>query len=123
VAPTEILTDQHYQGLKQFADLLGINIGKLTGSTKKKDRELIHEQLLDGSMQIIVGTHALIEDIVQFKNLGLCVIDEQHRFGVAQRSKLWAKNKSTNPHMLVMTATPIPRTLDTLRRPGYFSDQ
>ena len=111
MAPTEILTDQHYQGLKQFADLLGINIGKLTGSTKKKDRELIHEQLLNGSMQIIVGTHALIEDIVQFKNLGLCVIDEQHRFGVAQRSKLWAKNKSTNPHMLVMTATPIPRTL------------
>jgi len=111
MAPTEILTDQHYQGLKQFADLLGVNIGKLTGSTKKKDREIIHEQLLDGSMQIIVGTHALIEDIVQFKNLGLCVIDEQHRFGVAQRSKLWAKNKSTNPHMLVMTATPIPRTL------------
>ncbi|WP_159471045.1 ATP-dependent DNA helicase RecG [Dyadobacter sp. 3J3] len=111
MAPTEILTDQHYQGLKKFADSLGINIGKLTGSTKKKDREIIHSQLLDGSMQIIVGTHALIEDIVQFKNLGLCVIDEQHRFGVAQRSKLWAKNKYTSPHMLVMTATPIPRTL------------
>jgi ATP-dependent DNA helicase RecG len=111
MAPTEILTDQHYQGLKKFADLLGINIGKLTGSTKKKERELIHAQLLEGSMQIIVGTHALIEDIVQFKNLGLCVIDEQHRFGVAQRSKLWAKNKNTSPHMLVMTATPIPRTL------------
>jgi ATP-dependent DNA helicase RecG len=111
MAPTEILTDQHYQGLKKFADLLGINIGKLTGSTKRKEREVIHAQLLDGSMQIIVGTHALIEDIVQFKNLGLCVIDEQHRFGVAQRSKLWAKNKNTSPHMLVMTATPIPRTL------------
>lgn len=111
MAPTEILTDQHYQGLKKFADVLGVNIGKLTGSTKKKEREIIHQQLLDGSMQIIVGTHALIEDIVQFKNLGLCVIDEQHRFGVAQRSKLWAKNPTTNPHMLVMTATPIPRTL------------
>jgi ATP-dependent DNA helicase RecG len=111
MAPTEILTDQHYQGLKRFADSLGVNIGKLTGSTKKKEREIIHAQLLDGSMQILVGTHALIEDIVQFKNLGLCVIDEQHRFGVAQRSKLWAKNKNISPHMLVMTATPIPRTL------------
>jgi ATP-dependent DNA helicase RecG len=111
MAPTEILTDQHYQGLKKFADLLGINIGKLTGSTKKKDREIIHKQLLDGSLQILVGTHALIEDIVQFKNLGLCIIDEQHRFGVAQRAKLWAKNPRISPHMLVMTATPIPRTL------------
>ncbi|QRR01851.1 ATP-dependent DNA helicase RecG [Dyadobacter sandarakinus] len=111
MAPTEILADQHYQGLKHFADLLGINIGKLTGSTKKKDREVIHRQLLDGSMQIIVGTHALIEDIVQFQNLGLCIIDEQHRFGVAQRARLWAKNPRINPHMLVMTATPIPRTL------------
>jgi ATP-dependent DNA helicase RecG len=111
MAPTEILTDQHFQGLRKFADLLGVNIGKLTGSTKKKEREIIHKQLLDGSMQIIVGTHALIEDIVQFRNLGLCVIDEQHRFGVAQRAKLWAKNSRTNPHMLVMTATPIPRTL------------
>ncbi|KAA6430456.1 ATP-dependent DNA helicase RecG [Dyadobacter flavalbus] len=111
MAPTEILTDQHYMGLKKFADLLGINLGKLTGSTKKKDREVIHQQLLDGSMQVLVGTHALIEDIVQFKNLGLCIIDEQHRFGVAQRAKLWAKNPRINPHMLVMTATPIPRTL------------
>lgn len=111
MAPTEILADQHYQGLKKFADLLGINIGKLTGSTKKKDRDVIHRELLDGSMQIIVGTHALIEDIVQFQNLGLCVIDEQHRFGVAQRSRLWAKNSRINPHILVMTATPIPRTL------------
>lgn len=111
MAPTEILADQHYQGLKKFADLLGVNICKLTGSTKKKERELIHKQLLDGSMHIIVGTHALIEDIVQFKNLGLCIIDEQHRFGVAQRAKLWAKNSRINPHMLVMTATPIPRTL------------
>ncbi|KQS33544.1 ATP-dependent DNA helicase RecG [Dyadobacter sp. Leaf189] len=111
MAPTEILADQHYQGLKKFADLLGVNIGKLTGSTKKKEREIIHKQLLDGTMQIIVGTHALIEDIVQFRNLGLCIIDEQHRFGVAQRAKLWAKNSRINPHMLVMTATPIPRTL------------
>jgi ATP-dependent DNA helicase RecG len=111
MAPTEILTDQHFQGLRKFADLLGVNIGKLTGSTRKKEREIIHKQLLDGSMQIIVGTHALIEDIVQFRNLGLCVIDEQHRFGVAQRAKLWAKNSRINPHMLVMTATPIPRTL------------
>ncbi|MCF0039388.1 ATP-dependent DNA helicase RecG [Dyadobacter fanqingshengii] len=111
MAPTEILADQHYQGLKKFADLLGVNICKLTGSTKKKERELIHKQLLDGSMHIIVGTHALIEDIVQFKNLGLCIIDEQHRFGVAQRAKLWAKNSRIYPHMLVMTATPIPRTL------------
>lgn len=111
MAPTEILADQHYHGLKKFGDLLGVNIGKLTGSSKKKERAIIHEQLLSGEMQIIVGTHALIEDIVQFKNLGLCIIDEQHRFGVAQRAKLWAKNKRINPHMLVMTATPIPRTL------------
>ncbi|WP_044198565.1 ATP-dependent DNA helicase RecG [Dyadobacter tibetensis] len=111
MAPTEILADQHYQGLRKFAEPLGVNIGKLTGSTRKKERERIHAQLLGGEMQIIVGTHALIEDIVQFRNLGLCIIDEQHRFGVAQRAKLWAKNKRINPHMLVMTATPIPRTL------------
>ncbi|WP_229252798.1 ATP-dependent DNA helicase RecG [Dyadobacter helix] len=111
MAPTEILADQHFQGLKKFAELLGINIGKLTGSTKKREREGIHEQLRNGDMQIIVGTHALIEDVVQFNNLGLCIIDEQHRFGVAQRAKLWAKNPRISPHMLVMTATPIPRTL------------
>lgn len=111
MAPTEILADQHYQGLKYFADLMGVNIGKLTGSTKKKEREQLHLQLGDGSLQLLVGTHALIEDTVQFKNLGLCIIDEQHRFGVAQRSKLWAKNKTMPPHILVMTATPIPRTL------------
>jgi ATP-dependent DNA helicase RecG len=111
MAPTEILADQHYQGLKEFAELLGIRIEKLTGSTKKKARTLIHEGLLDGSVKIIVGTHALLEDIVQFQNLGLCVIDEQHRFGVAQRAKLWEKNKYMHPHILVMTATPIPRTL------------
>ena len=111
MAPTEILADQHYTGLKEFADLLGINIGKLTGSTRKKERELIHQQLLDGTMQIIVGTHALLEDVVQFQNLGLCIIDEQHRFGVAQRARLWNKNETIHPHILVMTATPIPRTL------------
>jgi ATP-dependent DNA helicase RecG len=111
MAPTEILADQHYTGLKAFADKLGINIGKLTGSTKLKERRRIHEQLLSGKMQMIVGTHALLEDIVQFENLGLCIIDEQHRFGVAQRSRLWQKNPHVIPHILVMTATPIPRTL------------
>ncbi len=111
MAPTEILADQHYQGLKAFADLLGITIGKLTGSTKKKERRVLHEQLQNGVMKILVGTHALIEDEVQFQNLGFCVIDEQHRFGVAQRSRLWAKNEVIHPHIMVMTATPIPRTL------------
>jgi ATP-dependent DNA helicase RecG len=111
MAPTEILADQHYTGLKVFADKLGIHIGKLTGSSKTKERRKIHEQLLSGEMKMIVGTHALLEDIVQFQNLGLCIIDEQHRFGVAQRSKLWQKNPRIIPHVLVMTATPIPRTL------------
>jgi ATP-dependent DNA helicase RecG len=111
MAPTEILAGQHYDGLKYFADLLGLKIAKLSGSSKKKARTEIHAGLLDGTIHILVGTHALIEDIVQFKNLGLAVIDEQHRFGVAQRAKLWAKNKEFYPHMLVMTATPIPRTL------------
>jgi ATP-dependent DNA helicase RecG len=111
MAPTEILADQHYEGLKYYADLLGLKIAKLSGSSKKSQRNEIHAGLLDGSIHILVGTHALIEDIVQFKNLGLAIIDEQHRFGVAQRAKLWAKNKEFYPHMLVMTATPIPRTL------------
>jgi ATP-dependent DNA helicase RecG len=111
MAPTEILADQHYQGLKEYADLLGIQIAKLTGSTKTAERREIHAGLLDGSLKILVGTHALIEDVVQFKNLGLAIIDEQHRFGVAQRAKLWSKNISRYPHILVMTATPIPRTL------------
>lgn len=111
MAPTEILADQHFQGLKKFAESLGITIEKLTGSTRKKAREKIHTDLLDGTLKIIVGTHALLEDIVQFQNLGLVVIDEQHRFGVAQRAKLWEKNKFIHPHILVMTATPIPRTL------------
>lgn len=111
MAPTEILADQHFKGLQKFADLLGLKIAKLTGSSKKKERAEIHESLLDGSLKIIVGTHALLENIVQFQNLGLVVIDEQHRFGVAQRAKLWAKNEVVHPHILVMTATPIPRTL------------
>jgi len=111
MAPTEILADQHYHGLKEYADLLGIKIAKLTGSTKTAARKEIHAGLLDGSLKILVGTHALIEDVVQFKNLGLAIIDEQHRFGVAQRAKLWSKNVNQYPHILVMTATPIPRTL------------
>jgi ATP-dependent DNA helicase RecG len=111
MAPTEILADQHYQGLKVFADKLGVKIAKLTGSSKKKERTQLHEELQSGELNIIVGTHALLEDVVQFKNLGLCIIDEQHRFGVEQRSKLWHKNAGVPPHILVMTATPIPRTL------------
>ncbi|NMM47054.1 ATP-dependent DNA helicase RecG [Marinigracilibium pacificum] len=111
MAPTEILADQHYRGLKPFADELGISIEKLTGSTKKSDRKKIHEGLVSGQVNILVGTHALIEDTVQFQNLGLVIIDEQHRFGVAQRAKLWQKNIKAVPHILVMTATPIPRTL------------
>jgi ATP-dependent DNA helicase RecG len=111
MAPTEILADQHYQGLKGYADLLGLNIGKLTGSTRTSERRVLHEQLRNGEMQMLVGTHALLEDVVQFRNLGLTIMDEQHRFGVAQRSKLWQKNPYVIPHVLVMTATPIPRTL------------
>ena len=111
MAPTEILAQQHYDGLKIYADLLGIPIQKLTGSVRKKQREVIHEGLRNGALKILVGTHALLEDTVQFQNLGLAVIDEQHRFGVAQRAKLWEKNKYIHPHILVMTATPIPRTL------------
>ena len=111
MAPTEILADQHYQGLKVYADLLGLNLGKLTGSTRTSARRVLHEQLREGTMQMLVGTHALLEDVVQFRNLGLTIMDEQHRFGVAQRSKLWQKNPYVIPHVLVMTATPIPRTL------------
>jgi len=111
MAPTEILSIQHFNGLKKFASFIGLRIGLLTGSTKTSERKILHQMLKDGDLNIIVGTHALLEDSVQFKNLGLAVIDEQHRFGVAQRSKLWQKNKGTYPHVLVMTATPIPRTL------------
>ncbi|WP_159799953.1 ATP-dependent DNA helicase RecG [Flavobacterium sp. MK4S-17] len=110
MAPTEILATQHYNGLTKLAEPLGIKISLLTGSTKTADRKIIHEELENGSLHIIIGTHALLEDKVQFKNLGLAIIDEQHRFGVEQRSKLWHKN-DIPPHILVMTATPIPRTL------------
>lgn len=110
MAPTEILATQHYQTITEVLAGLDVNVELLTGSTKKSDRERIHNALLTGDLQILIGTHALIEDTVQFSNLGLVVIDEQHRFGVAQRAKLWSKNVNP-PHILVMTATPIPRTL------------
>ena len=111
MAPTEILAIQHHQGLELFCKKLGLNIRLITGSTKKSDRKKYLEELASGEMNILVGTHALIENDVQFEKLGLAVIDEQHRFGVAQRAKLWQKNKHVYPHVLVMTATPIPRTL------------
>tara|TARA_R110002051_G_scaffold5386_4_gene27951 strand:- start:2583 stop:4688 length:2106 start_codon:yes stop_codon:yes gene_type:complete len=110
MAPTEILAIQHYQGLSELCKDLDINIALLTGSSRTKARRIIHENLENGSLNILIGTHALLEDKVKFKNLGLAIIDEQHRFGVAQRSKLWHKN-SLPPHILIMTATPIPRTL------------
>lgn len=110
MAPTEILATQHYETFKEMLGDMDVNVALLTGSTKKKERDIIHEDLLSGKTNILIGTHALLEDIVQFNNLGFVVIDEQHRFGVAQRAKLWAKNEHP-PHMLVMTATPIPRTL------------
>lgn len=110
MAPTEILANQHFIGLSEMAAPLGINIMILTGSTKIAERRKIHAALEDGSLDILIGTHALLEDKVVFKNLGLAIIDEQHRFGVEQRSKLWKKN-TLPPHILVMTATPIPRTL------------
>jgi len=110
MAPTEILAIQHLESISEFLNGINVNIALLTGSTKKKDRIIIHEKLLNGELDILIGTHALLEDIVQFKNLALVVIDEQHRFGVAQRARLWKKN-TIPPHVLVMTATPIPRTL------------
>jgi ATP-dependent DNA helicase RecG len=110
MAPTEILANQHFNGLTELAKELNINIKLLTGSTKTTARRIIHEELENGSLHILIGTHALLEDKVKFQNLGLAVIDEQHRFGVEQRSKLWKKNEIP-PHVLVMTATPIPRTL------------
>ncbi len=111
MAPTEILSQQHYNSLKKYADAMEISIGLLTGSTKKAARRKLHEALQDGSLKILIGTHALLEEEVKFHHLGLAIVDEQHRFGVAQRSKLWQKNRTIYPHVLVMTATPIPRTL------------
>jgi len=110
MAPTEILANQHYRGIKELVEPMGLKIELLTGSVKKKNRTVIHEMLQSGELPILVGTHALLEDEVKWKNLGLAVIDEQHRFGVAQRARLWRKNV-VPPHILVMTATPIPRTL------------
>ncbi len=110
LAPTEILATQHYHTIKKWSDQLGINTALLTGSTPASRRKIIHEELGNGTLQILVGTHAILEEKVKFKNLGLAVIDEQHRFGVAQRAKMWRKN-ITPPHILIMTATPIPRTL------------
>ena len=110
MAPTEILANQHYAGISELLAATGVTCALLTGSVKKSARRPIHEQLQNGELQILIGTHALLEDKVQYKNLGLAIIDEQHRFGVAQRSKLWHKN-DIPPHVLVMTATPIPRTL------------
>ncbi|WP_421802652.1 ATP-dependent DNA helicase RecG [Flagellimonas sp.] len=119
MAPTEILATQHYNGLKELLENMDVKIALLTGSTKKSERTLLHNQLENGNLNILVGTHAVLEDKVQFKNLGLAIVDEQHRFGVAQRSKLWKKGSPNSsedggaipPHILVMTATPIPRTL------------
>ena len=110
MAPTEILANQHYQTIKNLVGDDFVEVALLTGSTKKKARNVLHERLESGDLKILIGTHALIEDKVQYKNLGLVVIDEQHRFGVEQRARLWRKN-NIPPHILVMTATPIPRTL------------
>ncbi len=111
MAPTEILAQQHYANLRKYAEKMNVTIALLTGSTKKAVRNVLHESLQNGELKILVGTHALLEDEVKFNKLGLAVIDEQHRFGVAQRSRLWQKNTDVYPHVLVMTATPIPRTL------------
>ena len=110
MAPTEILARQHFKSISRLLEGLNIQVDLLTGSTKNADRERIHAMLTDSSLHILIGTHALLEDVVQFDRLGLVIIDEQHRFGVAQRARLWKKSKVL-PHVLVMTATPIPRTL------------
>ncbi len=110
IAPTEILATQHYETLSAMLSPLGIEVALLTGSTRKRVREPLHAALLTGDLQILIGTHAVLEETVVFKNLGMAIVDEQHRFGVAQRAKLWKKNAHP-PHVLVMTATPIPRTL------------
>jgi ATP-dependent DNA helicase RecG len=110
IAPTEILATQHFESISEMLKPMGIHVSLLTGSVKKKDRIPLHEGLINGDIKILIGTHALLEDPVKFKNLGLVVIDEQHRFGVAQRARMWKKN-DLPPHVLIMTATPIPRTL------------
>ncbi len=110
IAPTEILANQHFSAVEELLSPVGISVKLLTGSSTKAQRRVIHEELENGDLHILIGTHALFEDKVKFKNLGLAIIDEQHRFGVAQRAKMWMKN-NLPPHILVMTATPIPRTL------------
>ena len=110
MAPTEILAIQHAKTISQLLETSQVRVALLTGTTTRKQREALHADLRNGEIHILVGTHALLEEDVQFANLGLCIIDEQHRFGVAQRAKLWSKNIQP-PHILVMTATPIPRTL------------
>jgi ATP-dependent DNA helicase RecG len=110
MAPTEILANQHYETIRKMVEGIGIKVSLLTGSSKKSLRKTIDDSLKDSSLNILIGTHALIEENVRFSNLGLVIIDEQHRFGVAQRARLWEKNLNP-PHVLVMTATPIPRTL------------
>lgn len=110
MAPTEILAGQHYETLRAWGERIGLRVELLTGSTRTAKRREIHQGLLDGDIHILVGTHALIEDGVRFRRLGVAVIDEQHRFGVAQRARMWKKGEVA-PHVLVMTATPIPRTL------------
>jgi ATP-dependent DNA helicase RecG len=111
MAPTEVLANQHYNGSLKLLSDTGIKTALLTGSTKAKERREVLEGIANGSIHVLFGTHALIEESVQFENLGFAVIDEQHRFGVEQRAKLWSKNPDIMPHVLVMTATPIPRTL------------
>lgn len=111
MAPTEILANQHFTTITELLKDMPVKVGLLTGSTGKKQRSILFEALLNGELHILIGTHALIEEKVQFQNLGFVVIDEQHRFGVEQRSKLWSKSQQYVPHVLVMTATPIPRTL------------
>jgi ATP-dependent DNA helicase RecG len=110
MAPTEILAIQHFESVSEMLEKMDIKVALLTGSTKKKVRTELHEELLSGEIDILIGTHALLEEVVQFKDLGIVVIDEQHRFGVAQRARMWKKN-TVPPHVLIMTATPIPRTL------------
>ena len=111
VAPTQILAKQHFDTIQRYAKKLPLRVALLTGATKRKERKEILQGLLDGQVQILVGTHALLEKQVQFQQLGLVVVDEQHRFGVAQRARLWQKQQTNPPHFLIMTATPIPRTL------------
>ena len=111
MAPTEILAQQHFEGISKYCEKLGITIDFLSGSIKGKKRDAVLAKLISGETQILIGTHAIFEDWVQFKNLGIAITDEQHRFGVEQRGKLWKKNPTAPPHILVMSATPIPRTL------------